>query len=158
MSRGRLKAPTQRQKRVGEELRHALAWVLERGDMRDPVLASTPVTVTEVRASPDLRNATVYITPLGGGDATEVLSALGRAAPFLRHEIARRVELRVVPRLSFQADTTFDEFSHIDQILHSPEVVRDLDTPDYGADFGDDEAETADSDADGAPEDRGHGA
>lgn len=156
MTRGRLKPPTQRQRRVGEELRHALAWVLERGDLRDPILSSTPVTVTEVRASPDLRNATVFITPLGGGDPKEVLAALGRAAPFLRHEIARRVELRVVPRLVFQPDTTFDELSHIDRLLHQPEVVRDLEGK-PPTEF-DDEEPVSDDVGDEEPEDREHGA
>ncbi|SDH38374.1 30S ribosome-binding factor RbfA [Roseospirillum parvum] len=128
MSRHRpARAPSNRQLKVGEELRHALAWVLERGDLADPGLAQTPVTVTEVRASPDLRQATVFVVPLGGGDATEVLAALKRARPLLRHEIARRVVLKYVPDLSFAADTSFDTAAHIDHLLHRPEVARDLD-------------------------------
>lgn len=143
MSRHRpARAPSNRQLKVGEELRHALAWVLERGDLADPALATTPITVTEVRASPDLRQATVFVVPLGGGDPTEVLAALKRARPLLRHEIARRVALKYVPDLSFAADTSFDTASHIDRLLHRPEVARDLgphdpddpDDPDDGPD------------------------
>jgi ribosome-binding factor A len=89
MTRTPSKAPSQRQLRVAEEIRYALAMAMERGDIHDPVLAATPVTFTEVRVSPDLKNATAFITPLGGGDATEVLKALKRATPFLRHEVAR---------------------------------------------------------------------
>jgi len=126
MTRGRGKAPSQRQLRVNEEVRHALAWILERGDLRDPVLAATAVTVTEVRTSPDLKNATVFVTPLGGGDAAPLIAALRRAAPFLRHELSRKIELKFVPRLSFQADESFDEYSRIDALLHSPKVQRDI--------------------------------
>ncbi|MCW8914290.1 MAG: 30S ribosome-binding factor RbfA [Magnetovibrio sp.] len=123
------KGPSQRQLRVGEELRHALAWILERGEMRDPVLATTPVTVTEVRVSPDLKNATCFVTPLGGGDAeaiTEVVDALGRARKFLRHEVVRKVNLKFAPQLHFEHDTSFDTAGHIDELLHRPDVARDL--------------------------------
>lgn len=123
------KAPSQRQLRVGEELRHALAWILERGELRDPVLATTPVTVTEVRVSPDLKNATCFVTPLGGGDANavaQVIDALGRARKFLRHEVVRQVKLKYAPQLHFEHDTSFDAAGHIDALLHRPEVARDL--------------------------------
>ncbi len=126
MSRGANRPPSQRQLRVGEEIRHALAWVLERGEVRDPGLEGRVVTVTEVRVSPDLTNATAFVVPLGGGDAMPMLDALRRAAPFLRHEIGRRVRLRQVPRLAFKADTSFDEAAHIDDLLHRPDVRRDL--------------------------------
>lgn len=129
MSRAPSKAPTQRQLRVAEEIRYALAMTMERGDVHDPVLAQHPMTFTEVRVSPDLKNATAFFTPLGGGDPQPLLEALKRATPFLRHELARKVEMKFVPRLSFQADTSFDEYSHIDSLLHRPEVVRDLDGP-----------------------------
>lgn len=120
-------APTQRQLRVNEEIRHALAWVLERGGFRDPVLAATPITVTEVRCSPDLRNATVFFTPLGGqGNAEAVREALTRAQSYLRHELSRTVEMRYLPRLSFQTDTSFDEYARIDTLLHRPDVMRDI--------------------------------
>ena len=85
------RAPSQRQLRVGEELRHVLAHVLERGDLRDPGLAGVTVTVTEVRVSPDLRNATAYVVPLGGGAAEDVLGALARARPYLRRKVADAV-------------------------------------------------------------------
>ncbi len=118
--------PTQRQLRVGEEIRHELADVLRRGDFRDPELSQINVTVTEVRISPDLRNATAFITPLGGGSADQALKALKRAAPFLRGQIARAMKLKFAPNLFFQADTSFDYASHIDSLLRDPEVQRDL--------------------------------
>ncbi|MDH5748490.1 MAG: 30S ribosome-binding factor RbfA [Rhodospirillales bacterium] len=126
MARRDSKIPTQRQLRVGEEIRHVLAMFLERGEIRDPGLEGTPVTITEVRISPDLRKATVFVVPLGGGDADRVLKALGRARPFLRRQLARDVKLRNVPDLTFAEDTTFDEASRIERLLHSPEVSRDL--------------------------------
>lgn len=129
MSRAPSKAPTQRQLRVAEEIRYALAMTMERGDVHDPVLAQHPLTFTVVRVSPDLKNATAFFTPLGGGDPKPALEALNRATAFLRHELARKVEMKFVPRLSFQVDTSFDEYSHIDALLHRPEVVRDLDKP-----------------------------
>ncbi|GAB6052293.1 30S ribosome-binding factor RbfA [Magnetospira thiophila] len=141
MSRGESRAPGQRQLRVGEEIRHALAWIMERGELRDPAFQGRVLTITEVRVSPDLRNATVFVVPLGGGDVRPLLEGLGRAQPFLRHELAKRVQLRTVPRLSFKEDDSFDEASHIDALLHSPEVARDLgprdedeeEGPDHGA-------------------------
>lgn len=134
------KAPSQRQRRVGEEIRHTLAWIIERGELRDPALAGVSITVTEVRASPDLKNATAFVTPLGGGDAEPILEALRRAAPFLRHELGGRLRMKYVPRLSFQADTSFDEASHIDALLHSPDVLRDT----HADDVADDDAEDRD--------------
>lgn len=120
------KAPSQRQLRVGEELRHIIANIIERGDIRDPGLQGRTITVTEVRVSPDLKNATVFVVPLGGGDPTEILQGLKRARPFLRHEIARQIDLRVVPDLFFEPDTSFDEGARIDALLRTPEVRRDL--------------------------------
>lgn len=126
MARQSSRAPSQRQLRVGEELRHALAWMLERGEVRDPGLHGRSITVTEVRISPDLKNATVFVVPLGGGDASEEVEALNRAAPFLRHRAAEKVQLRHVPKLGFRADDSFDNASHIDSLLHDPKVARDL--------------------------------
>jgi len=118
---------SQRQLRVGEELRHALARIIERGGVRDPAVAERSVTVTEVRVSPDLRRATVFVVPLGGGDPAPLLDGLRRAAPYLRHEVARQVQLRVMPEFAFAADTSFDRAERIEQLLNSPTVRRDLD-------------------------------
>jgi len=123
------KGPSQRQLRVGEELRHALAWIIERGELRDPALITTPVTVTEVRVSPDLKHATCFVTPLGGGDAEAVkivVDGLRRASKFLRHEVVSKVNLRYAPQLHFEHDASFDFAGHIDALLHSPDVARDL--------------------------------
>ncbi|OIR09177.1 ribosome-binding factor A [mine drainage metagenome] len=125
MSRGQ-KPPSQRQLRVGEELRHIVAAILERGDIRDPEVAGRLVTVTEVSVSPDLRNATVFVVPLGGGDSAALLAGLKRARAFVRHEVARQIDLRVVPEISFAADTSFDTASRIEALLHSPDVRRDI--------------------------------
>ncbi|HJO74047.1 MAG TPA: 30S ribosome-binding factor RbfA [Rhodospirillales bacterium] len=126
MKKGDSKAPSQRQLRVGEEVRHALAWILERGEIRDPGLGGTAITVTEVRISPDLRNATAFVVPLGGGQGTDVIDALNRAAPFVRRKVGKAVKLRRLPNLNFVADTTFDEAGRIDDLLKDPSVSRDL--------------------------------
>lgn len=126
MSRGHGKPPSQRQLRVGEELRHAIAHVIERGDIRDPDIAGRSITITEVRASPNLSHATVFVTPLGGGEVKPILAGLKRVKPYLRREIARAVTLRVVPDLSFQEDTSFAAANRIESLLHSPEVLRDI--------------------------------
>jgi len=118
--------PSQRQLRVGEELRHVLAMLLQRGEFRDPALQNLNVTVTEVKVSPDLRNATVVVTPLGGGQIGETVKALRHAAPFLRAQVAHEMSLRYAPALSFTADTSFDYASRIERLLHDPEVQRDL--------------------------------
>ena len=128
MSKGQAKAPSQRQLKVGEELRHTLAWVLERGEVRDPAVANTALTITEVSVSPDLKNAIAYVVPLGGAtkDMDETLKGLHRAGPYLRRRIAERVQLRHTPRLNFAVDTSFEYAGHIDGLLHRPEVARDL--------------------------------
>ena len=127
MTRGSGRSPGQRQLRVGEELRHALAEVFARGGLRDPALKDASVTVTEVRISPDLRNATAFVTPLGGGDATALLAALARAAPYVRGQIGRMMRLRFTPAIAFELDTSFDRVSHIDALLGRPAVAADLD-------------------------------
>jgi ribosome-binding factor A len=132
MARQRPKAPGQRQLRIGEEIRHVLAFILERETFRDPALANVRVTVTEVRPSPDLRHARVYIVPLGGGDPKPILKGLKRVKPFLRRELASRLTTKFIPDLIFSADTTFDEAERISRLLHKPEVARDL-GDDYGA-------------------------
>ncbi len=119
-------APGQRQLRVGEEIRHALAALLTRAELKDPDLAGRSLTVSEVKMSPDLRHATAFVVPLGGEPNGAILKALGRAAPFLRGEIARRVQLRYAPELVFAADRSFATASRISELLHQPDVARDL--------------------------------
>jgi len=97
-----------------------------RGEFRDPVLQALNFTVTEVRVSPDLRNATVFVTPLGGGEIAAAVKALRHAAGFLRGQVAHELNLRFAPNLSFEADTSFEHAARIDALLHQPEVARDL--------------------------------
>ncbi len=111
------KEPGQRQLRVGEELRHILAEVLGREELRDPAMQGVSVTVSEVRISPDLRRATAYVMPLGGGDVGEIIAVLNRAAGFLRGRVSRMVNLKFAPSFVFEADTAFDEASKIDALL-----------------------------------------
>jgi ribosome-binding factor A len=126
MARDSARPLSQRQLRVGEEIRHALAWTLERGEVHDPGLAERAVTVTEVRVSPDLRRATAFVMPLGGADVEAALAALGRARGFLRRRVAHEVTLRYVPELSFRLDPSFAAADHITQLLNDPRVKRDL--------------------------------
>jgi ribosome-binding factor A len=137
----------QRQLRVGEELRHALSHVLARGELRDPHLADISLTVTEVRVSPDLKSATAFVVPLGGGDLEPVIAALNHAAGFLRGQLGQEVELRYTPRLSFQPDLSFDEAARINAILHHPRVAQDVAPED----------EEAEEDSEAAPEDGDNG-
>ena len=117
---------SQRQLRVGEELRHLLAELLRPGELRDPALREANVTVTEVRLSPDLRNATAFVMPLGGDKAEEIMAGLRRSAPFLKARLARMVELRHVPNLAFAFDNAFDSAARISALLATPAVERDL--------------------------------
>jgi ribosome-binding factor A len=117
---------TQRQLRVGETIRHSLVQVLARGEIRDPDLNGVSVTVTEVRVSPDLKNATAFVMPLGGEGIDIVVTALNRAAPFLRRSLAEKTTMRYLPRLSFIVDTAFEHSQHIDELLHSSRVAPDL--------------------------------
>ena len=121
--------PTQRQQRVAELVRHALAEVLSRGDVQDPALTRHVITVPEVRMSPDLKLATAYVMPLGGQDEGEVLAALDRNRKVLRQEVARRVNLKFAPDLRFRRDETFDEAARIDALLRSESVQRDTRKP-----------------------------
>ena len=120
------KGPSQRQQRVAELVRHALAEVLGRGDIQDPVLNQHVVTIPEVRMSPDLKLATAFVMPLGGGDERPVLEALERNRKVLRQEVARRVDLKFAPDLRFLRDESFDEAARIDALLRSEKVRRDL--------------------------------
>jgi len=117
---------SQRQLRVGELVRHALAEMLTRGDVHDPVLESHMITIPEVRMSPDLQLATIYVMPMGGHDAEAVIGAFERNKKFLRREIAHRINLKFAPDVRFRIDDRFAEAERIDKLLHSPEVVRDL--------------------------------
>jgi ribosome-binding factor A len=119
-------AKSHRLLRVGELLRHAIVEILTRGDIRDPALAGASVTVTEVRVSPDLHNATVYIMPLGGVHSPEVLAGLSRSAGYIRGQVSKAVTLRYVPKLAFEIDQTFDEADRIESLLRDPKVARDL--------------------------------
>jgi ribosome-binding factor A len=115
-----------RQLRVGELVRHALADMLSRGEVHDPVIEAHMITVPEVRMSPDLRLATIYIMPLGGRDAQQVLDALEANKRYMRGEIARRVNLKFAPEIRFRMDERFDEAERIEKLLRTPEVQRDL--------------------------------
>ena len=117
---------SQRQLRVGELIRHELADMLSRGDIHDPVIEAHMITVPEVRMSPDLRLATVYIMPLGGRDEEAVLEALERHKRYVRGEISRRVNLKFAPEIRFRIDEQFDEAERIEKLLRTPEVQRDL--------------------------------
>jgi ribosome-binding factor A len=121
------KGPSQRQQRVAELVRHALAEVLGRGDIQDPVLNQHVVTIPEVRMSPDLKLATAFVMPLGGRDERPVIEALDRHKKVLRQEVARRVDLKYAPELRFRRDESFDEAARIDALLRSDKVRRDLD-------------------------------
>jgi ribosome-binding factor A len=127
-----VKAPSQRQLRAGEVLRHALAEILTRGDVHDPVIQSHTITVPEVRMTPDLRLATIYVMPLGGKDGPEVLEAFERNKRFLRGELARRINLKFAPDIRFRIDERFDEAERIEKLLRTPAVQRDLNKADDG--------------------------
>jgi ribosome-binding factor A len=117
---------SQRQLRVGETVRHALAEILAHGNVHDPALEGHIITVPEVRMSPDLKLATIYVMPLGGRDTEVVIEALNRNKKFLRGEVAHRVNLKFSPDLRFRADDRFDEAERIEKLLRTPEVRRDL--------------------------------
>jgi ribosome-binding factor A len=118
--------PSQRALRVGELVRHALSDMLTRGDVHDPVLEGHLVTVPEVRMSPDLQVATIYVMPLGGRDAKEVVEALERNKRYLRGEIAHHVNLKFAPEIRFRVDERFEEAERIEKLLRTPAVQRDL--------------------------------
>ena len=120
------RAPGQRQLRVGEELRHLLAELLRPGELRDPALHDANITVTEVRLTPDLRNATAFVMPLGGANAEEIMAGLRRSAPFLKSRLARMVELRHMPNITFALDNAFESAARISALLSSPAVEPDL--------------------------------
>jgi ribosome-binding factor A len=118
--------PSQRQLRVAEEIRHVLAEIFLRTEFHDPELARAHLTISEVRTSPDLKHAAVFISKLGNQDVTPLLPALRRVAPFLRSQIAPKLGLRVIPDLKFLPDTALEQATKINNLLHAPEVARDL--------------------------------
>ena len=124
--------PSLRLLRVGENVRHAISAILARGDVQDEDLSGASITVSEVRVSPDLRNATVFVMPLGGDPKAKITKALNRNSAFLRGEMSKVVHMKYMPRLKFILDDSFDEASHIDAILRDPKVVRDT-HPEAGA-------------------------
>jgi len=130
--------PSQRMLRVAELIRHAMAELLSRGDVNDPVLETNVITVPKVRMSPDLKLATVYVMPLGGKDTDPVIAALERNKRFLRGEVARMINLKFAPDVRFKVDDSFENASKIDQLLNSDKVRKDL------ASQTDDDADDAD--------------
>ncbi len=122
--------PSQRQLRAAELVRHALVDIIAREDLRDPNVQGASITVGEVRASPDLKHMTAFVSALGPSDPHKIAAGLNRCAGFLRGKLARNVELRFTPELHFQPDISYDEARHIDELLASPEVARDLEAKD----------------------------
>ena len=121
------KAPSQRQLKVGELIRHALAEIFARGEIIDEVLSRHSLTVPEVRMSPDLKLATVYVLTLGGGEAEEAVVHLDKHKRYLRGLLAKQVSMKFMPELRFKVDTSFEASARIEELLARPEVVRDLD-------------------------------
>lgn len=124
-------APSQRQLRVGEQVRHALAEILQRGEVRDPQVEDAVISVSEVRMSPDLKIATAFVSPLGTDEKDAVIDALNRNARFIRGRAASALrQMKYMPEFRFRLDTSFENFEKIDRLLKSPEVARDLDRDD----------------------------
>ncbi len=119
--------PSVRLLRVGEQVRHVLADILQRGDVHDDVLSAHLVSVTEVRMTPDLRQATAFVKPLLGQDEEAVLKALRQNTAYLQREVARRVKMKFAAKIRFLIDESFDEGSHIEALLRSPHIAQDLD-------------------------------
>jgi ribosome-binding factor A len=126
--RGQAQGPTQRQLRAGELMRHSLVEILREEDFSDPALEGVSVTVTEVRMSPDLRHATVFVEPLGGGQADQVVQGLNRHAKFLRGRLGRSIDMKFTPDLKFLHDESFNEAQRMDRLFDNPKVQQDLRT------------------------------
>jgi len=124
------KGPSLRLLRVGENVRHAIATILSRGDIQDPALAETPITVCEVRISRDLRNATIFVMPLGGDPELLVTKALNKNSAPIRASLSKMVTMKFLPRLKFKLDESFDEASNIERLLRDPQVAADIAAPD----------------------------
>jgi len=128
MSRFSSSGPSQRQLRVGEQVRHALSGVIQRGEIRDDVLESTVISISEVSMSPDLKIATAFVTPLGAADDQAIIKALARNAKFIRGRVSGALkQMKYMPEFRFRLDTSYDNMARIDELLRSPEVARDLD-------------------------------
>lgn len=128
MSRFSSSGPSQRQLRVGEQVRHALSTVLQRGEVRDDVVEANVISVSEVRMSPDLKIATAFVAPLAAKDDEAVVEALNRNAKFIRGRVSPELrQMKFMPEIRFRLDTSFDNMAKIDELLRSPEVARDLD-------------------------------
>lgn len=123
---GRQRPPSQRQLKAGELIRRALAEIIAREHLRDPDLEGVNVTISEVRASPDLKHAIVFAAPLGGGDTVKMVAGLNRCARFLRGRLGHYMEMKSTPALKFVADTSFDVATDMNKIFNSPAVKRDL--------------------------------
>ncbi|EHK59025.1 30S ribosome-binding factor RbfA [Allomesorhizobium alhagi] len=131
MSRSQSSGPSQRMLRVGEQVRHALSDLIQRGEVRDDVVESTVISISEVRMSPDLKIATAFVSPLGAKDDEAVIEALNRNAKFIRGRVSSALrQMKYMPEFRFRRDTSYDNFAKIDELLRSPEVVRDLDKDD----------------------------
>ncbi|MDX8526108.1 30S ribosome-binding factor RbfA [Mesorhizobium sp. MSK_1335] len=127
MPRSTTSGPSQRMLRVGEQVRHALSETLQRGEIIDPVVENSVVSVSEVRMSPDLKIATAFVSPLGAGDADAVIEALNKHAKFIRGRVSGALrQMKYMPEFRFRLDTSFDNFAKINELLKSPEVARDL--------------------------------
>jgi len=131
MPRSTTSSPSQRMLRVGEQVRHALSETLQRGEIIDPLIESSVVSVSEVRMSPDLKIATAFVSPLGAKDADAVIEALNKHAKFIRGRVSGALrQMKYMPEFRFRQDTSFDNFARINDLLKSPEVARDLDGDD----------------------------
>ena len=129
------KGPSQRMLRVGEQVRHALSETLQRGDIIDPLIENTVVSVSEVRMSPDLKVATAFVSPLGAKDTGAVIDALNKHAKFVRGRVSGALrQMKFMPEFRFKLDTSFDNFARINDLLKSPEVARDLGPEDQDKD------------------------
>ena len=127
------KGPSQRQLRVGEMVRHALTALLQRGEISDPVIERSVISITEVQMSPDLKIATVFLTPLGQDDPRPVIKALASHQKLIRGRLSSALrQMKYMPEFRFRPDTSFENYARIDRLLHSPEVARDLDAPRHG--------------------------
>ncbi|KAA3450425.1 30S ribosome-binding factor RbfA [Mesorhizobium sp. Cs1299R1N1] len=131
MPRSTTSSPSQRMLRVGEQVRHALSETLQRGEIIDPLIENSVVSVSEVRMSPDLKIATAFVSPLGAKDADAVIEALNKHAKFVRGRVSGALrQMKYMPEFRFRLDTSFDNFARINDLLKSPEVARDLDSDD----------------------------